>query len=416
MGPGERVIGRMPVPFGPHGRGHYRGGVDRRRTHESRPRIRFLLAVAAGALLAAVLVDHEVPGTPTAEPSTVAAPVSSAPPVEAAPPAKPSCDEVSAGWPTRQRLAQLIMVGVPGDVRAASAIVRDNQVGGIFVHANPANLLVDGRLAQVTSAAAVPLTVAIDEEGGRVQTVDPLAGSIPSARRMAATMSPEQVRVQAVNRGKFLSSAGVTMNFAPVVDVSAKPDNTVIGDRSFSADPVAVKQYAAAFAAGLSASGVHPVLKHFPGHGNVDSDSHKGTAVTPGLDRLETVDLLPYRGLGDYGRVAVMLGHLVVPGLTDDLPATLSPAAYELLRTEFGFDGLAMTDDLGSMKAVSDRFALPDAVLRALSAGADMALWSSGTRVAEVLDRLERAADTGELPAARVQDALRHVMTMKGLC
>lgn len=384
----------------------------------TRPKRRFLLAVAAGAVLAAVLVDNDVPGTPVAAPSPVAAPEVRAPTSEAqaAAPARPSCDDVSAGWSTRQRVAQLIMVGVPGDVGAATKLVRDNQVGGIFVHANPTNLLVDGRLGQVKAAAAVPLTVAIDEEGGRVQTVDPLAGSIPSARRMAATMSPDQVKNQGAQRGRFLSSAGVTMNFAPVVDVSGRPDNTVIGDRSFSADPKAVRQYATAFAAGLSSAGVHPVLKHFPGHGNVDADSHKGTAVTAGLDRLEAVDLQPYRELGDYGRTAVMLGHLVVPGLTGDVPATLSPAAYQLLRNEFRFDGLAMTDDLGAMKAISDRYDLPQAVFLAISAGADTALWSSGGRVGEVIDRLERAAATGELPATRIQDALRHVLTSKGLC
>ncbi|MET0132730.1 MAG: glycoside hydrolase family 3 N-terminal domain-containing protein [Kibdelosporangium sp.] len=382
----------------------------------------FLLAVTAGALLAATLVDNplvedEVPGVPTAAPVSHAArenPVSTPEPVR--PPARPSCDSVAAAWSARQRLAQLLMIGVPGNVDAAAELVRDHQVGGIFVHANPTGLLTGGGLAQVRSAARIPLTVAIDEEGGRVQTADPIAGSIPSARRMAATMTPDQVRAKAIERGRFLNTAGVTMNFAPVVDVSGKPDRTVIGDRSFSADPETVRRYATAFAAGLSSTGVLPVLKHFPGHGNVDADSHKGTAVTPPLSQLEGVDLLPYQDLDAYGPAAVMLGHLVVPELTGKEPATLSPAAYRLLRERFRFDGLAMTDDLGSMRAVSDRYDLPVAVLRALVAGADVALWSSGTRVGEVLDYLEKAAQSGELPAERIRDALRHTLTGKGLC
>ncbi|MET0234826.1 MAG: glycoside hydrolase family 3 N-terminal domain-containing protein [Kibdelosporangium sp.] len=367
--------------------------------------------------MAAILVDNEVPGVPLAAPAAVEAPESSVAAAEPArPPARPSCESVAAQWSARQRLAQLLMIGVPGDAAAAAKLVRDHQVGGIFVHANPAGLLTDGKLAQVRSAAQVPLTVAIDEEGGRVQTVDPIAGSIPSARRMAATMTPDQVKAKAADRGRFLNTAGITMNFAPVVDVSGKPDKTVIGDRSFSADPKTVRQYATAFATGLSSTGVLPVLKHFPGHGNVDADSHKGTAVTPPLSQLEGADLLPYKDLGAYGPAAVMLGHLVVPELTGKEPATLSPAAYRLLRTQFRFDGLAMTDDLGSMRAVSDRYDLPEAVLRAIVAGADVALWSSGTRVGEVLDRLEKAAQSGELPAERLRDALRHVMTGKGLC
>jgi beta-N-acetylhexosaminidase len=383
-----------------------------------RPKRSLLFAAAAGALLTGTLVatqaDSEVPGLPMAAPAPTQ--TSAREPAAASPPAKPSCESVSASWSTRQRLAQLLMIGVPGNVEGATKLVADHQVGGVFVHSNPAGLLVDGRLAKVRAAAQVPLTVAIDEEGGRVQTVDTIAGSIPSARQMAATMSAEQVKAKAADRGKFLSTAGITMNFAPVVDVSGKPANTVIGDRSFSGDPATVKKYAAAFASGLSATGIFPVLKHFPGHGNVDADSHKGTAVTADLSRLTSVDLVPYQGLADYGPVAVMVGHLVVPGLTGKEPATLSPAAYRLLREQYRFEGLVVTDDLGAMRAVSDRYDLPDAVLRALAAGADIALWSSGARTGQVLDRLEAATKSGDLPADRVRDALRHVMTSKGLC
>jgi len=125
---------------------------------------------------------------------------------------------------------------------------------------------------------------------------------------------------------------------------------------------------------------------------------------------------VPYQGLADYGPVAVMVGHLVVPGLTGKEPATLSPAAYKLLREQYRFEGLVVTDDLGAMRAVSDRYDLPDAVLRALTAGADIALWSSGARVAEVLNRLEAATKSGELPTDRVKDALQHVLTGKGIC
>ena len=384
----------------------------------TRPKRSLLIAAAAGALLAGTLVvtnaSTEVPGSPVAAPAPAKTTVRE--PEAARPPAKPSCDTVSAPWSTRQRLAQLLMIGVPGNVDGATKLVADHQVGGIFVHSNPTGLLVEGRLAKVRAAAKIPLTVAIDEEGGRVQTVDTIAGSIPSARQMAATMSVDQVKAKATDRGKFLSTAGITMNFAPVVDVSSKPANTVIGDRSFSGDPAVVKKYAAAFASGLSGAGVFPVLKHFPGHGGVDADSHKGTVVTADLSTLTGVDLVPYQDLADYGPVAVMVGHLVVPGLTDKEPATLSPAAYRLLREQYRFDGLVVTDDLGAMRAISSKYDLPDAVFRALAAGADTALWSSGARTAEVLDRLEAATKSGELSGERVRDALRHVMMNKGLC
>lgn len=376
--------------------------------------------MAAGAVLAAVMVPRDEPAAVPAPVSTSDVPKAVTAKTEQRPTrtaGKPSCETVSAGLTPRQRLAQLVMVGVPaGSVDNAVKLVKDSQVGGLFVHANPTNLLTGGRLVQVRAAAQIPVTVAVDEEGGRVQTVDPLAGAMPSARQMARTMTPQQVKTTAADRGRFLSAAGVTMDFAPVVDVTDRPAHTVIGDRSFSADPNTVKRYASAFASGLSSAGVLPVLKHFPGHGSADGDTHKTTAVTPPLSRLETVDLVPYSGLSDYGPVAVMFGHFAVPGLTGTEPASLSPAAYQLLRDKYDFDGLAVTDDLGAMKAITDRYDLPDAVLRAITAGADIALWSSGVRTGEVVDRLEKALRTGELPAGRAAEALHRVLAGKRIC
>jgi beta-N-acetylhexosaminidase len=233
---------------------------------------------------------------------------------------------------------------------------------------------------------------------------------------LAATKSPDEVRALAAQRGRQLRARGVTVDFAPDTDVTDAPDDDVIGDRSFSPDPARVKTYATAFAAGLRDAGVQPVLKHFPGHGHGSGDSHKGTVVTPPLAQLRAVDLVPYRGLAGYGPVAVMMGHLDVPDLTGGIPASLSPAAYGLLRGEFAFTGPVVTDDLGAMKAITAQYSLPDAVLKALQAGADEALWSSGGRVDEVLDRLVKAVQAGELPPARVQESVARVLRGKGLC
>ena len=127
-------------------------------------------------------------------------------------------------------------------------------------------------------------------------------------------------------------------------------------------------------------------------------------------------DLVPYRDLTDYGPVAIMVGHLDVPDLTGGVPASISPAAYQLLRGEFGFTGVAVTDDLGAMKAITAQYPLSDAVLKALQAGADEALWSSGGHVPEVLDRLVRAVQSGELPQPRVLESVTRVLRSKGAC
>ena len=133
--------------------------------------------------------------------------------------------------------------------------------------------------------------------------------------------------------------------------------------------------------------------------------------------------MIPYQTLATQLPVAVMVGHLQVPGLTGTDPASLSPSAYSLLRSgDYGgqpFDGLVFTDDLSSMAAINQHYGVADAVLLALRAGADVALWITTDQVPAVLDRLEQAVTAGDLPQSRVDDALRHVAaakTLNGTC
>ncbi len=320
-----------------------------------------------------------------------------------------------AELPIRRRLAQLLMVGVDArGSREALAVVRSEQVGGIFLPGSATGLLSDGALEQVQAAAELPVAVAVDDEGGRVQRIDTLDGDMLSARSMAANLSTEQVYQLAVKRGGQLRARGVTVDFAPSADVSSQPDGAVIGDRSFSSDPNTVARYAGAFAKGLRDAGVLPVFKHFPGHGRATGDSHRGSVRTPPLADLQEVDLLPYRQLLDGQLAAVMVGHLDVPGLTEpNTPTSISPAALALLRDQFGFDGLVFTDDLAAMAAITDRVDLPDAVRQALAAGVDMALWITTERLSEVLDHLEQAVADGSLPESRVNSAVTHVLAAK---
>ena len=322
-----------------------------------------------------------------------------------------------AQLPIRRRLAQMIMVGVDAHgPREALAAVTSEGVGGIFLAGSATGLLSGGELKQVQDAAELPVAVAVDDEGGRVQRIDALDGQLPSARWMAANLSSEQVYELAAKRGNQLRARGVTIDFAPSLDVSSQSANAVIGDRSFSNDPNTVARYAGAFAQGLRAGGVLPVFKHFPGHGRASGDSHRGTVSTPALTALRDVDLRPYRQLLDGQPAAVMVGHLDVPDLTEpDTPASLSPAVSALLREEFRFTGMVFTDDLGAMAAITHRVDLPEAVRRALNAGADMALWTTTKRLTGVLDHLEWAVTDGSLPERRVNDAVTHVLAAKGV-
>ena len=383
-----------------------------------RPLLRVLSTIS---LLPALLVACSQPaGEPGPAPS-------GGPAAPAEPPAAAAvsgiCADVAA-LPLRDKLAQLLMVGVR-DVADARAVLTEHHVGGIFIGSwTDLAMLTDGSLHQLSESRAaagpLPLAVGVDEEGGRVSRLSALIGKAPSARELAGESAGAagDVYQSAWERGRRMRELGITVDFAPVVDVTDAPDDDVIGDRSFGSDPARVTDYAGAYAAGLRSAGLLPVLKHFPGHGHGSGDSHTGGVTTPPLAQLQTVDLVPYRSLVTESPVAVMMGHLQVPGLTGTDPASLSEAAVRLLRegTGYGapaFDGLVFSDDLSSMAAISDRYGVAEAVLRALQAGVDIALWVTTDQVPAVLDGLEKATAAGDLPTAAVDASLARLTAVK---
>jgi beta-N-acetylhexosaminidase len=376
------------------------------------PRTLAVLA-AASALVAAC-------GHDAARPHAASSTATNKP---AAAPAPPVCADATAvpdAMPDlRDKLAQLLMVGVK-NADDARAVVNGYHVGGIFIGSWTDLSIFNGPLADIASKAGpLPLAVSVDEEGGRVSRLKSLIGTAPSARVLAQTQTVDQVHDLALERGQKMRERGITIDFAPVVDVTDAPDDSVIGDRSFGSDPDKVTAYAGAYAQGLRDAGLLPVLKHFPGHGHGSGDSHTGGVVTPPLSDLQSSDLVPYRTLVNATPVAVMVGHLQVPGLTGNDPASLSRDAVQLLRNGVGykgppFNGPVFSDDLSGMGAITDRYGVSEAVLRTLQAGTDVALWLTTDEVPAVLDRLQKAVAAGELTISAVDESLVRVATMKG--
>lgn len=327
------------------------------------------------------------------------------------------CSPASAvrRWPIERRLAQLVMVGVSqGDIGEAQRAA-ELGLGGVFIRRSGSSTATytSGGLKGLRTPDGVPVAVAVDDEGGRVQSIDDLVGDIPSGREMAE-LSDAQVRAIAQARAEQLRSYGVTVDFAPVVDVTQQASNEVIGDRSFGSDPASVTRLAGVFAEGLEAGGITPTLKHFPGHGHASGDTHKGAATTPPLASLRADDLLPYQTLMKPGRW-VMVGHIAVPDLTDGQPASLSRAAIQgLLRDEMGFDGVVVSDELGGMQAISAAHSLPDAVEQFLLAGGDVALWSEPGQSQSVIASLAEAVSAGRITEDRVDQSVLRVLSAKG--
>ncbi|MFC7673884.1 glycoside hydrolase family 3 N-terminal domain-containing protein [Mycolicibacterium sp. GCM10028919] len=388
-------------------------------------RSRALCAVLAASALTLACT----PGSATPENSGAEAPVSALTPTPVSTsttlpptPGAPACgsgDALLASMSTRDKLAQLLMVGVTG-AADATAVVDQHHVGGIMIGSwTDLSMLNDGTIpALAGTSAPLPPAVSVDEEGGRVSRLKSIIGVQPSPRVLAQSNTPAQVRDIAFARGQAMRGLGITVDFAPVVDVTTESDDEVIGDRSFGSDPAQVTEYAGAYAQGLRDAGVLPVLKHFPGHGSASGDSHVGGVVTPSIGDLQTSDLVPYRTLTTQAPVGVMVGHMQVPGLTGSDPASLSPAAYALLRSGgYGgpaFNGIVYTDDLSSMGAINQRYGVAEAVLRSLQAGADVALWITTGEVPAVLDRLESAVNAGELDMSRIDGSVLRISGTKG--
>lgn len=308
----------------------------------------------------------------------------------------------------RATLASLLIVGVTDFDSARAAL--EQGVGGIFIPswADPALLTEPGRdIAALKEAVGRDFDVAIDFEGGRVQRHAEVLGGSPAARTLGDSKTADEVRDAARAVGERLRARGITVDFAPVADVDTAGLD-IVGDRAFGNEAAKVGQYAGAFASGLEDAGVDAVVKHFPGHGAASGDTHLGPAVTPPVDQLARLDGAAFAQLlTEHPDVGVMMGHLNVPGLsTGDLPATVDPAVYEYLRSgAYGgpaYTGVVYTDDLSGMAAITDRMSTPQAVLAALKAGADRALWSTGDQVQETVDLLEQAVSSGELPIERV--------------
>ena len=387
-------------------------------------RIKFLKAATTialcGGLVAGCSGENGTADPVSSAPTSTSTEITSTPAASSSAPVAASCgSDLLASLSLRQKLAQLLNVGVTGTDDALS-IVQNEEIGGIFVGSwTDQSMLTNREVPQVASASKLPLMVTIDEEGGRVSRVADILGPDPSARKTAQTMAVEQTYQMALERGRGLKDLGITVNYAPDVDVSSQPDDSVIGDRSYSDDPQTVVAYAGAYAQGMRDAGIFPVIKHFPGHGSASGDSHRGEVTTPPLQDLIASDLIPFRELSGTG-VGVMMGHLEVPGLTEPgTPASISPAAVALLRDGVGygaapFTGPVFTDDLSGMQAITGRYDIADAVQAALVAGVDQALWLTTDDVPRVLDHLEQAVASGELPQTRVDQAVVTVAAAKG--
>jgi beta-N-acetylhexosaminidase len=283
------------------------------------------------------------------------------------------------------------------------------------------NIEDDRQLAALTArlrAATPEPVIAIDEEGGDVTRISHQGGSdYPGNAALGAIDDVELTRSVYAALGADLAALGINLNLAPAVDVNTAAGNPVIGTRSFGADPDLVARHAAAAVTGMQSAGVAACAKHFPGHGSTTEDSHLVLAtVDAPLSLLRARDLPPFEAAIAAGVRAIMPGHLLVPELTGDLPASLSRRAQtDVLRGELGFTGVIVSDGL-EMQAVSDRYGIPEAAVQAVLAGTDLLCLGreqDHLTMLAVKAALIDAVRSGRLPGARLEEAAARVAELR---
>jgi beta-N-acetylhexosaminidase len=321
----------------------------------------------------------------------------------------------------RRQIGQLLIAGFDGEQLPVElrSIASEFGLGGVILFAR--NVSEPEQVAELCAEAArlnpdMPLWVSVDQEGGRVARLKaPFTEWPPMAtlgRSGDATLAERFARAL----GAELRAVGISLDYAPVLDIHTNPKNPVIGDRALADKADEVARLGAIIIRALQDEGVAACGKHFPGHGDTVADSHlELPLVEHPPDRLRAIEFAPFRAAVAARVATIMTAHVFVPSLDESRPATLSRRVVSgILRQELGFDGVVISDDL-EMKAIAAAHAVPAAAVMAIDAGCDAMLICSGDyqKQAAALEELVHAVEDGRLAAARVEDALKRQVRAK---
>ena len=320
----------------------------------------------------------------------------------------------------REKVGQLFMLGLHGTELSKELrdLFKTYHPGGVILFSR--NLETPEQAAHLTNslqklAPKMPLLVSIDQEGGRVTRLPKGFTVFPGQSILGRAGKTDLAYAFAEVTAAELRAIGVNMNLTPVLDVNTNPDNPIIGDRAFGSDPLQVETLGLAVIAGLQDNRVLACGKHFPGHGDTASDSHKTLpTVLHDMARLRDIELRPFAHCFSNGLAAVMSAHVRYPALDPELPATLSPAIMtDLLRRTLHFTGLALTDDL-EMQAILDHYGIEDAAIRSLQAGADILLiCKDHDQQVAAMEAVYAAVKDGVVSEQRFELALLRVLEAK---
>lgn len=272
-------------------------------------------------------------------------------------------------------------------------------------------------ISDINSTSEIPMFISIDQEGGRVQRLKELDDQtitlFPSMYELGNTNDENLADEVGKVMGEELRVFNINMNFAPVLDIYSNPSNTVIGDRSFGRTAETVSKMALSFSEGLKSTGIIPVYKHFPGHGNTFEDSHDTLPIiNKTKEELMELELKPFIDAIDNGAEVIMVGHLAVPKITGDTtPASLSrKIVTDLLKKELGFEGIVITDAL-NMGALTSKYSEEEIYINAINAGVDLLLMPNFNK--ETINMLINAINNGTIKIEEIDDSVTKILSLK---
>jgi beta-N-acetylhexosaminidase len=324
---------------------------------------------------------------------------------------------------TRRDIGQYLIGSMPGTTVPVElrSLAREFDLGGVILFSR--NIEAPEQVAEVAAESealgrTAPAWVSVDQEGGRVARLkEPFTKWPPMATLGRAGKQSEALAERfAKALAEELIAVGITLDYAPVLDIHTNPKNPVIGDRALAERAEDVAKLGRVIIRALQGAGLAACGKHFPGHGDTSTDSHfELPLVEHPPDRLRAIEFEPFRAAIAVQVAFIMTAHVLVPSLDEARPATLSPdIVQKLLRDELKFDGVILSDDL-EMKAVSAKYDVPDSAVDAIRAGCDGVLVCSGDidLQGRTLEALVRAVESGQIPARRHDDAFARLKRQK---
>ncbi len=299
-------------------------------------------------------------------------------------------------------------------------IIQKYNIGGIILYRKNYDnyqemLKLINKLKEINTENEIPLFISIDQEGGRVNRMPSEILNIKSASKLSSTGNIETVKESAKIVSEMLTKTGITMNYAPVLDIKNFKEGHAIGDRCYGENKEDVSKYGIEFMKELSKGGVIPVIKHFPGHGAAKQDSHMMLPVIKkSKEKLESEDMEPFKNAIQNGAEAIMVGHILAKDIDGKYPASLSKKMIqEYIVEKLKFKGLIITDDL-KMLAVRLRYSLKRAVTLAINSGNNMIMIGTKYKnIEKIIKSSSKKVEKGKIDINRINESVEEIIAVK---